>query len=420
MLQTFNWSEKKLLILGSTPLHSEIVKAAKKLGALVGVVDPVKNSFAKQFADFSFDVDVMDIRQVQKIVSEFGFDGVITGFSDSLMDPYLKLCEEAGLPCTLSPQLIRVSKDKQYFRALCNEVGITTPRRFPISEALSDSFVFRPLIVKPNDNSGARGISICRSKFDLQKAIEEATKNSSSGCVIIEEYLEYEEATLFYLFDDGNAYLSAMGDRHVFDVNQDKRLRLPTGYTFPSQALPIVIQKMDEKFKSMFKKLDVKNGMVFIQGMLSSDKFLPYECGFRLTGSLEYKLIKSANSYNPLYNIINYALTGNMAIKPELVEPKFTKRHFNISCLLAEGLISKISGIDKLEAISDYLGTFLSYYPGQGVRKNDKGKLAQIGARLFFKEDNYSYEQMSRLIKNNFVISDKNGKSLLLNSEIRK
>ena len=87
----------------------------------------------------------------------------------------------------------------------------------------------------------------------------------------------------------------------------------------------------------MFKSLGFKNGMIFIQTFIENGECIFYEMGYRLTGSLEYKIIEKMNGLNPLKLMINYALTGemhNLSIK-EVINPNYSKFGFNITFWLS-------------------------------------------------------------------------------------
>ena len=79
---------KKLLILGGNPETGSLVETANRLGIFTIVVDPVKNSPAKKFANKSYNVDGFDIKNLLKICLSEDIDGVLVGVADILMKPY--------------------------------------------------------------------------------------------------------------------------------------------------------------------------------------------------------------------------------------------------------------------------------------------------------------------------------------------
>ena len=409
----YNWEGKKLLILGATKLLGNTVKTAQKYGAKTIVIDYYENSPAKKIADESYLISTTDVDKVCALIKEKQIDGILTGFMDSMLPYYKEICEKSGLPCYLTSQeQLDFAVKKEVFKKYLDDFEIPT-----VKEADKNTVDF-PVIVKPVDNSGARGISICHNKTELEKGIDLALEFSKSKKYLIEKYLDYKEATVFYLFVNGEAYFTLMGDRHVAPV-KDGFIKLPTGYTFPSEYTKTFMETLEPKFQKLFKKLGIQNGMMFIQCFIDENgTIIPYEPGFRLTGSLEYILLDKVCGYNPLEMMINFALTGKMAESDEVskINPVDLKKCYNISCLLRDGEIKKIEGVEKLKNTKGIIDVYESYEEGSILTENVWGKLAQIGVRLFVVPDNQThYEKIQNDIKNTLKIIDTNNKNMIIN-----
>src|SRR5699024_1303127 len=171
-----------------------------------------------------------------------------------------------------------------------------------------------PVLVKPADGSGARGVFICNDSNELKVKYREALNYSQSKNILVERYVDGKEVTVFYLLDDGEIYLTGMGNRHM-KHNKEGIITLPVSYTFPSVYLDSYMKDTDENVKEMFRSLGMKNGMVFMQCLIKDDECIVYDIGYRLTGTLEYKLMNAIDSYDPLEMFIRFALTGQMSEK---------------------------------------------------------------------------------------------------------
>lgn len=412
----FNWNGQKLLVLGATSLCSEIVREAQRYGAYVIAVDYNQNAPAKDIADEALLCDVRDIDTIVAYIKAQNVNGVLTGFTDSLLRPYLEICKRANLPCYINEEQLLFTTNKMEFKACCDRLNIPV-----IQEYKQINHVTRfPVIVKPVDNSGARGIVVCRNLKELNRGIEYALKWSNEKRIIIEDYIENQEATVFYVFVNGNYYLMGVADRYVTSV-KDGFIKLPTGYKFPSKGVDRYKEECDEKFKNLFRSLGIKNGMMFIQGFMDENKkFTPYECGFRLTGSLEYYVFEDVCGYNPMSMMINFALTGSMGEvdKQAIVTAVCERDAFNISCLMRPGRISHIAGIDKLQSQPNVLRAFLSYEEGTELGENMWGKLAQVCLRVLISGNEDDYRRIANFIRNEVKILDEHGESLLINTEI--
>ena len=413
----FDWKGKKLLVLGATSLMGEIVREAQRRGAYVVVVDYYEDSPAKKFADEALLMNATDVDALAEYVRENKIDGVLTGFADSLLPAYMQLCRKTGLPCYLDEEQLKFTTDKAFFKELCRMFDIPVIREYSMDE--TPEF---PVLVKPVDNSGARGIYICRKAEDFQADKEKALSFSKSGNILIEDYLTYDEATAFYLFIDGKAHLAAMADRHICDV-KDGFIRLPSGYTYPSSGLDKFLTDSHPKFVALFEKLGIRNGMMFLQGFLDEDRnFIPYESGYRLTGSLEYHLLEAICGYNSLAMLINFALTGKMCEQDisGRIDPRFSEKAYNISCLMKPGKIAAIRGREQISALKDVCDTFYSYEEGYELPPESWGRLAQIFLRIQVTGGEAGYNRVVDALKKHLSVSGESGEELLITREIVK
>ena len=196
---------KRLLILGGSRISCEIIRHARAMGIITAVDDwyPLEKSPAKQMADEAYYVSTSDIDAMVKLISEKKFDGVITGFTDSVLPYYAEMCERAGLPAYGTKEQFEIFIDKKKYKKLLNEFDVPTILEYVVNpDRFEESTVgiTYPVIVKPSDGSGSRGISICQNKEELKKAITIASETSKAKEYLIEQYIDGPEATVFWLF----------------------------------------------------------------------------------------------------------------------------------------------------------------------------------------------------------------------------
>ena len=411
----FSWHNKRLLVLGATKLIAEIVNEAKRGGAFVAVADYFEDSPAKKLADESLLTDATDVKTLADYVRKNHIDGVLTGFTDSLLPAYMELCEVTGVPCYLNKDQLRFATDKAFFKECCREFSIPVIREYSPEDKLNF-----PLLLKPVDNSGARGIYICDKESDFASARANALKFSRSGNILIEDYLTCNEATAFYIFIDGTIYLAALADRHITAVKEGV-IRLPSGYTYPSVGTDKFLEKTDPQLRKVFRKLNIRNGIMFLQGFLTSENdFIPYESGFRPTGSLEYKIFESVHGYNSLAMLINFALTGQMSDGKSCsrITPVFPEEAYNISCLMKPGKIAAIEGKEKLAALPGVQDCFYSYEIGDELTQENWGRLSQIFVRIQITGGRKNYNTVTDFLRKNFKVYDPTDQDLLITREI--
>ncbi len=406
---------KKLLILGGTSISQEIVWQAHKMGLDVYVTDYFEDSPAKKIADKSFMVSASDVEAVTRLIKEERIDGVITGYADVLLPYYVEICRRSNLPCYATAEAINITTDKEKFKKLCRAYNVPVVPEYTLEKVESGNVKY-PVLVKPVDNSGARGIYICHNRKEFDVYYQKSLTFSPSKSVLIERYMQGNEATIFYFLHKGQIYLMGMGDRHMkrFD---DKFIPLPIGYTFPAISIDSFMKEENENVCNMFRSLSMKEGMVFMQAFVEDGQCIIYEMGYRLTGSLEPHLFEHAYNFNTLEAMINYAVDNEIDIKPLQKHDVNNCCMANLTLLLRAGYLKEYEGLDEVRNMDGVLHVFVSREPGTLVEEKIMGTLAQVAVRVLLYADTKEelivrMDQIKSMIK---VLDDKGNNILIEN-----
>lgn len=413
---------KRLLILGGSKISCEIIEHARKMGVITGVTDwyPLEKSPAKAAADEAYYVSTSDMDAMVRLITEKKFDGVLTGFTDSVLPYYARMCRLAQLPCYGTEEQFEIFIDKSRYKQLMREFDVPTIPEYRIDAGDLDhgaQDIVYPVIVKPSESSGARGITVCHTKEELRAAAELALRTSETDDIVVERYIDEKEVTIFWLFVNGRYYPTMVGNRHV-KHNQEGVIPLPAGYTYPSHVQPRFLAETAPKMEEMFRSVGIKNGMMFMQCKVVDGICLVYDIGFRLTGSLEYINLKKLCGYDPMDMHIRFALSGDMG-EPDIAkkaDPYLGGRYaYNVSLLCRPGKIEKISGLDEIRKLPGVIDTFVSYKEGDEITQDMKGLLSQITVRVLGCADSIDSmkEEMLKIQRLAHVISDK-GEEMIL------
>ena len=160
----------RLLILGTLGEFEQLVQKAREKGYYTIVCDGYPDGPARKFADEAFQIPVTDTERIACLCREKEIDGIITSFSDLLLECMVKIADRAGIPCYLKPEQLPWYRDKSATRALLTELGLPTPgfRKIPIAyfkdrskrtqlKELLEGLRY-PVVSKPLDKYGSRGI----------------------------------------------------------------------------------------------------------------------------------------------------------------------------------------------------------------------------------------------------------------------
>lgn len=410
---------KRLLILGGIALSSEIVKYAKNLGIEVYVTDYLLDSPAKKYSDKSFMVSTKDIDGIVRLIDTEKVDGIITGFVDMLLPFYHEACKRSAKPCYGTKEQFDLFTNKLLFKNLCRRFHVPTVEEYVVETPLNyDSIkdLDYPILLKPVDNSGGRGIFICETPEDILLNYSKSISFSPSKQVLVERYIKAKEVTIFYYVQNGQILLTAMGDRHVKHF-QSGIIPLPVAYTFPSVHLEKYKKSLHNKVVDLLKFTGIRNGILFIQSFVENGECIFYEIGYRLTGSLEYKIISHASGYNPMELMINYAVTGNPGISnlELLANPNFQKLYCNITFLAKPGRIGKITGVEETLLNKNVLDIFFSYSENDVIPEQALGTLSQVIARVFaFAETKEELAKLMEAVQDTIKVYTPEGENMLL------
>ena len=386
---------KRLLILGGSRISCEIIRHARALGITTGVTDwyPLEKSPAKQAADEAYYESTSDMDAMLRLITEKKFDGVITGFTDSVLPYYAEMCERAGLPAYGTKRQFELFTDKEQYKKLMREHGVPTIPEYCVDLDRFDetaAAIVYPVIVKPADGSGSRGITICNNKEELHAALSVAREAAKGKSVLVEQYVDAPEATVFWLFLDGTYHVSLLGNRHIKRNQGEENLPLPVGYTYPAAVLPDFLEREAPKMKEMFRSVGIQNGMMFMQCKLVDGVCLVYDIGYRMTGSLEHINLLATCGYDPMDMLIRFALTGKMddGTLAGRIDPYLGGRYaYNVSLLCRPGRIRQICGLEEIERLPGVIRAVVAHPEGDEISLAMKGRLAQITVRVLGRAD---------------------------------
>lgn len=407
---------KRLLILGGSLVCKDIIEAARELGVYTVVTDwyEPERSPAKLLADEYSMTSVADMDALQALIEEKKIDGVITGFTDSYLPYYEKLCARMNWPCYLSEKTLGMTLDKAFFKETCERYGIgIIPGFYCANEQDLERVDFASwgkALVKPLDNSGSRGISICTNTEELCKAYHHALEFSDLDRVLVERYMDCDDVSLAYVLRDGEIRLSAICDRSIYVTETGGSVT--SGLIYPSRYLARYRQEVDEKVKYMLREMGFTDGVLFLQLFVDEAGFYFYEMGQRLSGGRHYIFTNHINHASVVRMLIEFALGGETAEEFSRENAEFDKLCCQVSVLCRSAEIGTIRGLDKLEAMPEVVDCCCYYQPGETV--GAEGTSAQIAMCIHVSEQDLP--QLRRIlerVKQTLCVEDCQGNDMI-------
>ena len=337
--------QKKLMLLGGLRYLLPVIEEAHKLGVYVITADYLPNNIAHKYSDEYCNVSIIDKDAVLKAAQELQIDGILSHAVDPGVVSAAYVAEKMRLPFQCSYEATCILQDKSKFRKFLSENGFNCPNAKGynnIDDALKDVDYFHwPVIVKPVDSAGSKGVSKVDSPEQLRTAIEFALSESHNGHFIIEDFLEKEGLSAGSESFVVNGKLLYNGIYDQFFDNEAVNPYAPSAEIWPSAKDEKYQNEIKSELQRLFTLLGVTTGLFNVEWRVcKNDKAYLMEVSPRAGGNRLAEMLNYAADVN-----INEAEVRKAVGLPiqEIHEPNY-KGHFAIQVLHADraGIFDKI------------------------------------------------------------------------------
>lgn len=419
-MQNYDFTGKKLLILGGNPETVPLVETANSMGIKTIVSSARSTDAAKKHAWKSYDVDGLDVPGLISLARDEKVDGILVGVADILVPSYCKVCDALGLPCYATQSIVDVFAFKDRFKATCERYGIHGIPEYYLDSNMNPEDIAKikyPVMVKPVDNGGGVGMTVCYSEEDLAPAVQKALDASHQKRFIVEKYMQCDDMGMYYTFKDGYCSPSCIYDRYTTD-EQPGLSRVCLGGTYPSKHIKEYFERMHENACRLFKGIGIKNGILMLSGFYENGEFYVYDTGFRLQGEAPHLLMNAIHGFDQRKLLINFALTGSYGdIDLKKEDDPYLRGKFAATLwfLLKEGKIAKIEGLDEIRNDQRVVENIQRLYEGDTVSGDWIGNEKQVLTRMYIVCD--SKEELASTLEyyqSTVKVTDENGNNMLL------
>lgn len=186
--------QKRLMLLGGLRYLKPVIDAAHKQGYYVITADYLPNNIAHKWSDEYCNVSIIDKKAVLKEAQRLQIDGIMSFACDPGVVAASYVQNQMGLPSFGPFESVEILQNKDKFRAFLAKNGFNVPQAkgFDSVEAAMDEIYWYPwpVIVKPTDAAGSKGVTRVDRVEDLKPALEYAMEHSISGHIIVEEFID--------------------------------------------------------------------------------------------------------------------------------------------------------------------------------------------------------------------------------------
>ncbi len=306
--------EKPVLqILGGGRLQKKIIRQAEEQGIAVAVVDRNPSAPGMALGSYRFRASINNYRENLHIARTMKVDGILTLGTDQPVLTAAKIAETLHLPFFVSPETALLATNKERMKSTMVGSHIPTAKYVTIGDAEGRDAVRKklrtlsfPLVVKPVDSQGQRGVALVEDERQLLLCRLEASRHSRKGRLIVEEYVNGPEVTANAWVRRGKVYLLALTDRVTFF--SPPRIGVCLAHVFPSRHGRKYLREIKTLLQKIADAFTISEGPVYVQILLSRNGPLIAELACRIGGGHEDDLIPLVSGVDVRQCLIDFAL----------------------------------------------------------------------------------------------------------------
>jgi len=368
-------SQKTLLVLGAGPEQVPVIQQAKRMGLYVVASDINPKAEGFKYANDYFIASTYDADQTVKEALFFNrkkrkINGVMTAASDVPLT-VARVTAVLGLPGN-SIETATIAQDKLLMKETFKKYGVPVPWFLKLRGLGHFKKIVKehgaPLVIKPVDSRGARGVLFIDDKTDLEWSYKESKANSPTGRIMVEEFLEGPQISTESFLYDGFSVTPGIADRNYRDLKKFIPYIIENGGELPSnlpEAEQVSIKKIAELAASV---LGIKRNSAKGDLVLTKEGPKVIEIAARLSGGYFSTHEIPLNTGVDLVEAVIKVSLGEK-IELEKLTPKYKNFMVQRYFFPKPGVIKSIKGVDKIKKLP-FLILFRIYVkPGDTIKK---------------------------------------------------
>lgn len=304
---------KRLMILGGARYALPVIEAAHKLGCYVITCDYLPDNIAHKYSDEYCNVSIIDKEAVLAAAQKLNIDGIMSFACDPGVVTAAYVAERMRLPSVGSFEAVSILQNKGRFRAFLAEHGFNVPTAkgyTSIDDALKDVDLFNwPVIVKPTDSAGSKGVTKVENPAELKQSIEYALSFSHCNEFIIEDFLQQvgnSSDTDSFSVDGELKFVSF--DRQLFDKKAANPYT-PAAYSWPASISEAHQKELTSEIQRLISLLGLKSSIYNIETRECIDgKAYIMECSPRGGGNRLAEMLRYATGVDLVTNSVRAAI----------------------------------------------------------------------------------------------------------------
>ncbi len=394
------------IVLGGTNPHKKLIEKLKNRDFFTVLIDYLDNPPAKSVADMHIQESTLDKLKVLNIAREFKAELVISTCIDQANATACYVAEELNLPKPYSFEVASEIADKVKMKQRMYNAEIPTSR-YIFATNLDNVNIQElnfPLVVKPSDSNGSKGVRKVDDIHELNVSLREALAISRNSKAVIEEFVEGDEIGVDCFIVEGKAQVITMHKKRKPTIKDGTVI-----YSIGSISPPNLSNKAKNFIIEIANKIadefGLKNTPLLIQLIVSGDRVNVIEFAPRIGGGLNFRKIKLFADFDILEASIDSYYNIPVKVVKKDINFLYSENHIYVE----PGIFGRIEGISNLLNNA----TILEFYPnkteGSAIAPGNASK-DRIGSFIVKGKDIFEVKDKIRKTLDEIKIFDKTGK----------
>lgn len=305
--------KRKIAIIGASYLQDPLIKKARTMGLETHVFAWAAADVGEKSADFFYPISIKEKERILDKCREIGINGICSIASDLAVITVNYVAYHMGLIGNSLDNSVKAT-NKAVMRREFALRGDPSPRNICIHEddSLSNLDLDYPLIVKPIDRSGSRGVSEINDVFALKEAVELARKNGFENEILIEEFVKGKEYSVECISYEGEHRLLAVTEKYTTGAPHF----IETGHMQPADICDEMLIKVERVVFHALDTLEISYGASHSEIKIDGEDIKIIEIGARMGGDL---IGSSLVSVSTGIDFVKAVIQISMGERPDLM-----------------------------------------------------------------------------------------------------
>lgn len=404
---------RKIMVLAGGNDQIALIESLREKYKNVEIVliDYAENPVAKPYADRHLQISTMDQEAVLEATSRENADMIIITCGDQPLPIMAYVAEKLNLPCYLSYSQALSLTNKEHMKDIMVSNDIPTAKHCVIKDNNYDgiSSLHFPLIVKPADCNGSKGVRRVETRDECIKYILQAQQLSRTHTAIVEEFKEGVEISVDAFIDDGKATILMISQLNKYKIN-DATMVIYQSVIPPSLTTGVFAQ-IESVANKIAKAYGLSYSPLLIQLIVNGRDIDVIEFSARIGGGAKYKTIREYSGFNILKANIDAMVNQKVPIDVNYTTKCMSRCHL----YTIGGMFDKIVGVDHLIS-QNIIDSFTQTVSSGTEVSHPQGSSNRVGSILIKATTQQELKDKIEYAISNIKVLDMNGNDILLRS----